>query len=522
MQNVKSNTVLVIDDDITIRKLISHQLLSNNLKVLLAENAEDAFQILKSNPVDLVLCDVTMGEMDGFTFCSKVRENEKHKMIPFVFVTAKTSLSDKSKAMEVGGDDFITKPFDVDELLIKVKALLRRSEIYKTFGTRWNIQSSFSVRTPVIVLIDDDVILAKMFQHSLRKEGFECFVSNSSEEGIELIKTTNPDVIISDIMMPGTDGFELRRKILADPSLKSIPFIFLTVKSDEKDILEGFELDITDYVLKTTGPKVIVAKVSAIIKSLNNEREKAVQELHQAADSMKVKVVPEFSPQFDRFEIEHWHQPYGGIPGGDFLDYFHLDQNHLAVILGDVMGKRWKAWFFALAYAGYIRSAIRSVLQAKDSFSPGNILEKVNKAVYQDSKISEVFTTLSVLILDKQNMVASYSGAGDLPLIYKNSAEKKLKKISSDGLLLGFTSNTSFTDIIINLSDGDYVLLCTDGILESRNNKQQTYGTTRYIEFLNSLNDSDNLVCKIKTDFNDFTSGNFEDDISLIAIKFNG
>ena len=96
MQNVQNKTVLVIDDDATIRKLISHHLISNKFNVLMAENAEDAFQILDDHSIDIVLCDVTLGNMDGFTFCQKVRENEKHRLIPFVFVTAKSSLSDKS------------------------------------------------------------------------------------------------------------------------------------------------------------------------------------------------------------------------------------------------------------------------------------------------------------------------------------------------------------------------------------------------------------------------------------------
>ena len=519
MQNLQNKTVLVIDDDATIRKLISHHLISNKFNVLMAENAEDAFQILDDHSIDIVLCDVTLGNMDGFTFCQKVRENEKHRLIPFVFVTAKSSLSDKSKGMEVGGDDFITKPFDVDELLLKVRALMRRSEIYKTFGARKKVESSFSVKTPLIVLIDDDVSLSKMFQFNLRKAGFECLVANTPQDGFELVKNTVPDVIISDIMMPEVDGYELRKLILNEPSIRSIPFIFLTAKGSEKDILDGFELDITDYVLKTAGPKVIVAKVSAIIKSLGKERAKAVQELHHAADSMRVKVVPDYSPQFDGFEINHWHQPFGGIPGGDFLDYFILDQNRLAIILGDVMGKRWGAWFFALAYAGYIRSAIRSVLQAKDSFSPGKILEKVNRAVYQDSKISEVFTTLSVLILDKENSRALYSGAGDLPILYKSVQNQNLEKINSDGLLLGFSSTSNYEDSIISLSKGDLILLSTDGIIESRNENDKAYGSSRFSTFINSMNSSDNIIKNIKEDFLDFTGGKFEDDISLISIK---
>ena len=229
MQNIQNKTVLVIDDDVTIRKLISHHLLSNKFNVLMAENAEDAFQILDDHSIDLVLCDVTLGNMDGFTFCTKVRENEKHRLIPFVFVSAKSSLSDKSKGMEVGGDDFITKPFDVDELLLKVRALLRRSEIYKTFGARKNVESSFSVKTPLIVLIDDDVSLSKMFQYNLKKAGFECLVANTAQDGLELAKKTVPDVIVSDIMMPEVDGYELRRLILNEPSIRSIPFIFLGI-----------------------------------------------------------------------------------------------------------------------------------------------------------------------------------------------------------------------------------------------------------------------------------------------------
>ncbi len=521
MQNVQSKTVLVIDDDITIRKLISHHLLSNKFKVLSAEKAEDAFQILDENSIDLVLCDVTLGNMDGFTFCKTVRENEKHKLIPFVFVTAKSSLSDKSKGMEVGADDFITKPFDVDELLLKVRSLLRRSEIYKTFGARRNVENSFAAKTPLIVLIDDDVSLSKMFQYNLRKAGFECLVANTPIDGFELVKNTIPDVIISDIMMPDVDGFALRKLILNEPTIRSIPFIFLTAKGSERDILEGYELDITDYVLKTAGPKIIVAKVTAVIKSIGKERAKAVQELHRASDSMRVKVVPDYIPHFDGFEINHWHQPFGGIPGGDFLDYFQIDDNRLAIILGDVMGKKWGAWFFALAYAGYIRSAIRSVLQAKDSFSPGKILEKVNKAVYQDSKISEVFTTLSILILDKEKNEAYYSGAGDLPLLYKNYTEGKLRKISSDGLLLGFSSSTNYSDTVLSLSAGDIILLSTDGIIESRDEKEQSYGSSRYIEFVNSMDESNHLIQRIKSDFNNFTAGKFEDDISLISIKVN-
>src|SRR3972149_7780878 len=186
-------SILVIDDDITIRKLISHHLKLNQFKVFLAANTDEGFNQLYGNKIYLVLCDVSMGKMDGFTFCQIVRENKNYRSIPFVFVTAKNTLEDKSRALEVGGDDFITKPFNVDELILKVKALIRRSEIYRIYGTRKNLEEVFAKRTAKVVLVDDDEALTKLLQFSLNKAGFDCKAANNAKDGFNLVKLFVPD-----------------------------------------------------------------------------------------------------------------------------------------------------------------------------------------------------------------------------------------------------------------------------------------------------------------------------------------
>ncbi len=520
MPNDEKKSILVIDDDITIRKLLNHHLKKNNYTVFEAEGAFPAFDLLKKESIDLVLCDVTMEEMDGFSFCKKVRENENYRALPFVFVTAKTSMEDKSKALEAGGDDIITKPFDVNELLLKVQTLMRRSDIYKVYGTKKNLEQSFSESTSKILLVDDDQSLVKLFEYNLKKAGFDCEIAYSAEEGLKKAKAIQPDIIISDIMMPQVDGFEFRKRLLAEEELKSIPFVFLTSKSEETDILDGYDLGITDYVLKTAGPRVVVAKVSAILKSLGKERQKVVSELHHAADSLRVKVVPDNSPSFEGFEIEHWHVPFHGIPGGDFIDYFRMDDDNLAVILGDVMGKKWGAWYFAFAYAGYVRSAIRVALQTTKEFSPCDILQQVNKSVYQDAKVSEVFATLSIITINKKNKILKYTGAGDLPIIYKNAASGTVSRIQSKGLLLGFAENGNYEDSSINLESGDFIFLVTDGIIESRNAQGEQFGSKRMEQILKNIKPDQKPLETLKESFNAFTEGKFEDDISLIGIKF--
>ena len=518
MSESEKRSILVIDDDKTIRKLINHHLTLNNFIPFEAENPYQAFEILKKEKIDLVLSDVTMEGMDGFEFCQKVRENENHRFLPFIFVTAKNTLEDKSMAVESGGDDIITKPFEIKELILKTQALIRRSDIYRTYGIRKNLKKSFDEVAPKILFVDDDASMSKLFKYNLEKAGYDCTVAESVEEAMVLIKTQIPDVIVSDIMMPKTDGFEFRRMILDIPSLKDIPFIFLTAKGSEEDILEGYDLGITDYVVKTAGPKLVVAKVSAIIKSLGNERKKIVSELQDATSSLRTKVVPDTFPVFDGFAISHMHIPFKGIPGGDFIDYYQLDPNNLVVILGDVMGKKWGAWYFAYAYAGYIRSALRSVIQNAKGFSPSDILQQVNLTVHGDTKVSEVFATLSIVIINNQTMELKYSGAGDIPIIYRTS-EGELSSIKSKGLLLGFSKLGDYEDYVLQLKQGDQVYLTTDGITDSRSKKLESFGEHRLNEIIKDIQPDENPLEVIQKKFDEFTESEYDDDISLILIS---
>jgi len=519
MNNNEKDIILVIDDDVVIRKLLKHHLDKNNYKVIEASGPEEGMEHLSANAVDLVLCDVTMEGMDGFTFCRKVRENENYRIIPFVFVTAKSSTEDKSLAFDAGGDDIITKPFDVNDLLIKVKALIKRTAIYKVYGIKKNLQQSFISTSNKILLVDDDHSLIRIFEYNLKKAGFECEIAESADEALKKMTAFTPDLIISDIMMPGTDGFQFRKKLLENDELRTIPFIFLTAKGEEDDILEGYELGITDYVVKTAGPKLVIAKVNAILKSLGKERSRVVTELHAAADSLRVKVVPDSAPSFDGFKITHWHKPFQGIPGGDFIDFFPLDQNNLAVILGDVMGKKWGAWFFAFAYAGYVRTALRMVLQRAEEYSPAQILKQVNKSVYDDAKISEVFATLSIVVINKETKTVKYAGAGDLPILYRNSKKGTVEKLISGGSLLGFNPGGDFDELEIRLEHDDFIMMLTDGVIESRNVHGEPMKSNHLVELVGRIRLDEDPLNEIVKGIVEFTGGSYEDDISLISIK---
>lgn len=510
--------ILVIDDDAAMRKLIGFNLKKAGYDVILADGPGEAFQHLEKTTPDLVLCDIMMSGMDGFTFCEKVRSQEKYKALPFIFVSAKSSLADKERAVALGADDYITKPFVLDELLLKIRALLKRSEIYKAYGAKKIIEEITQAAKPKILIVDDDKVLTKILASALEKNDFEVKVAHNAFDGFNIAKEFKPDLILSDILMPEADGFEFKNLLNADKELKTIPFVFLTSKNEEADILKGYEFGVHDYVLKTAGINIITAKVKAIVDSLQKERKKVVDELQHAAETIKLKVVPDNPPKLDGYLIEQWHQTYQGIPGGDFLDYIKLSSDTYAIAFGDVMGKKWGAWYFAFAYAGYIRSAIRFVAQSGEEHSPSRIMTRLNKAIYQDAKVSEIFATLSLIVINTLTNEIKYTGAGDLPLLIKKSKINEVMRIESEGLLLGFTEDSEYQDVTIKLDINDELAIFTDGVVEAKNENGEQFGHTRLNElFLNYQGDS--FLKSLKERLLQFTNMKLDDDTTALWIK---
>ena len=119
--------ILVVDDDKNIRLLLRAVLEDAGYTVSTAENGEDALLVMDREHVDLVVLDVMMPKMDGYEFTRLLRESDNN--LPILMVSAKQLPSDKHKGFAVGTDDYITKPIDNEEMLYRIKALLRRAKI---------------------------------------------------------------------------------------------------------------------------------------------------------------------------------------------------------------------------------------------------------------------------------------------------------------------------------------------------------------------------------------------------------
>lgn len=119
--------ILVVDDDKNTRILLKAVLEADNYTVLTATNGEEALEVLDNNHIDLVVLDIMMPKMDGYEFTRILRQNNNN--LPVLMVSAKQLPADKHKGFLVGTDDYMTKPIDEEEMLLRIKALLRRAKI---------------------------------------------------------------------------------------------------------------------------------------------------------------------------------------------------------------------------------------------------------------------------------------------------------------------------------------------------------------------------------------------------------
>ena len=118
-------TILVVDDDTMILKFVSANLRARDFDVIAAEDGESALKATKENNLDLIILDIMIPGIDGLEVCRRVREWSE---VPIIMLSAKNDLTDKVELLNLGADDYLTKPFAIDELLARVVAVLRTQQ----------------------------------------------------------------------------------------------------------------------------------------------------------------------------------------------------------------------------------------------------------------------------------------------------------------------------------------------------------------------------------------------------------
>ena len=215
---VKKTTILVADDDPQLLRLVTRNLQFEGYEVLPASDGQQALEQIEAQRPDLVLLDVMMPKLDGFSVCHRVRE---FSAIPIILVTARGQEQDKIRGLDLGADDYLTKPFSVDELLARVRAVLRRAQFTA-------IDQAHALRTTMTI---GDLII-DYAQHLVRMAGEEVTLTPIEYRLLAYLAQNAGRVVTQDLLLEHVWGVDyvgeshmlqvninrLRRKLEAEPA----------------------------------------------------------------------------------------------------------------------------------------------------------------------------------------------------------------------------------------------------------------------------------------------------------------
>ncbi|MCK5580245.1 MAG: response regulator [Candidatus Omnitrophica bacterium] len=274
-------TILVVDDEPINIEALKVALSSHNYKTISAQDGVKGLKEMREVKPAVVVLDVMMPGMDGFEFCKMAKEDETIKDIPIILLTAKVTTADKVEGFNLGADDYIVKPFDNEELIARMQALLRRaqpgmaeqtekkpvSKVYELKQDEEKFKKEPKGNGETILVIDDEPINIEVLDSRLKLNNYNVISAPDGVEGLQLATEKKPDLIILDLMMPRMSGYEFCKEIRKNDMLKDIPLIMLTGKDTLIDKIYGYNMGADDYMTKPVNKIDLLIRVYALLRT---------------------------------------------------------------------------------------------------------------------------------------------------------------------------------------------------------------------------------------------------------------
>lgn len=260
-KEVVHKTVLLVDDTKFIHLMVTDKLKPFGYNILSSYDGVDGLQKAIESRPDLIITDVEMPGKDGFQLCKELKQISFLKNIPVMILTSLDSKDDVKRGFDVGCDDYLKKPFKIEELLSRIDILLKDATIYGR---------------EKILVIDDSDFIRDMIVRTLKKQGFKSVEAKDGLEGFHMAINVKPDIIITDCEMPQLGGKDMAKMLSNNSNTKDIPIIMLSGKDTKEDIVECYTSGIVSFASKPFSPDNILVLVERVAAELRFNREKKI------------------------------------------------------------------------------------------------------------------------------------------------------------------------------------------------------------------------------------------------------
>jgi serine phosphatase RsbU (regulator of sigma subunit) len=369
-----------------------------------------------------------------------------------------------------------------------------------------------------IVIIDDNANDLAVTRRLLERRGYDVVPAQSGEEGIRLASQAAPDAIIVDYRMPVMDGFEVARRVKADPQLRTIPVLMLTGADSPQHVVEGLNAGADDFVTKGSDIEILVARLRALlrVKAYQDQLRRMNQQMTrdlQIARRVQEALVPHGPFQTARLEVRAAYLPSETL-SGDFYDYFELDKL-LYLFVADVSGHGLPAAILVSLLKSYIHT------ETDSHGSLSEFMARLNDFLFTVSLPTQ-FATAQLFRIDDQGVV-TYSNAAHPPFLLYRRDSGQATLFEEPSNLLGAMPNVTFEEHAIKIDPGDTLFVYTDGLTDRRDARGDMYSIDRIASLLQKAAESDlgSLYDRIYEDITGFAATEeFKDDIAFVLTRF--
>ncbi len=333
-----------------------------------------------------------------------------------------------------------------------------------------------------VLIVDDQPVnihaLAKLI-----RDDYHILAATIGSKALEIAFGDNaPDLILLDIMMPEMDGYEVCRRLKANPKTVDIPVIFVTGKTSMDDEAYGLKLGAVDYISKPYQVPIIRARVRNQIELL--QARKTAQIAHkklslelEAMDQLQQRILPTREFRFHSLSAQGIYIP-SGLASGDYFDFLPTGENGLRCVVADVSGHG--------ARAAFIMAIVRTVFHFVETrtLSLSELLNILNRQLLETLGDEGDFITIFVADIDVHKKRIEYINAGHCPAFFID--DRGFIEVEATGLLAGIFE-TRFESRFMDIQGKWKLLIYTDGIYECTVNDEQIFGYENFRDLCSEL-----------------------------------
>lgn len=264
-----AKTIVLIEDEQIILDLLVRKLESAGYRVQTAMDGESGLALIHSAKPDLVLLDMMLPKLDGFGVLEKLHAEKMMPTLPVVIISNSGQPIEIERALKLGVRDYLIKVnFDPKDVLVKVQAVFAAPNIMPAATPKRPSSAAphTSLSPTRILLVEDDVLLVQLLERKLTQQQYDIHQASDVEHARQILKENEVDIILLDIVLPGTDGFTFLAELKANSQWKEIPVIIMSNLGQQEEIERGLKGGAADYVIKAhSTPQEIVDKIETTL-----------------------------------------------------------------------------------------------------------------------------------------------------------------------------------------------------------------------------------------------------------------